>query len=83
MDERLAADLLDFVRRNFVGEGRAAPPSLDTPLLSEQLLDSMGVALLATFIEERCDVPFDGSELRVGRLESVREIAELIARRRA
>jgi acyl carrier protein len=71
--------LLDFVRRNFAAEdGTEITP--DTPLLSTQILDSMGITVLAAFIEETFAVPFDGSELRTGRLESVRHIAQLLDR---
>ncbi|MDX2169665.1 MAG: acyl carrier protein [Deltaproteobacteria bacterium] len=77
MTDARAAALLDFVQRNFAADDRP-PPTLDSPLLSEQWIDSMGLTLLATFIEEEFDVPFDGSELRAGRLESVRDIVVLL-----
>jgi len=73
MDDPRAAVLLDFVRRNF-GVEDADEITLDTPLLSERLIDSMGITMLAAFIEEQFDVAFDGTELRKGRLESVRDI---------
>ena len=53
---------------------------LDTPLLAERIVDSMGVTLLAAFIEEEYGVPFDGTELRQGRLETVRALARLLDR---
>jgi acyl carrier protein len=71
-DSRALA-LLDFVRRNLIPED-AGEIGLDTPLLSERLIDSMGIAMLAAFIEEEFDVPFDGTELRKGRVESIRAI---------
>jgi acyl carrier protein len=49
-------------------------------VLTEGLLDSMGIVLLATFIEEQFHVPFDGTELRVGRCETVRDVLRLIDR---
>lgn len=78
-DGARVARLLDFVRRNF-GGAHAAEITADTPLLSEQILDSMGMTVLAAFIEETFRVPFDGSELRKGRLETVRAIAALLDR---
>lgn len=71
--------LLDFVRRNFQTE-RATEITLDTPLLSEWILDSMGMAVFAAFIEETFAVPFDGSELRKGRLETIRAVDALLDR---
>jgi len=77
MDDPHASQLLDFVRQYF-GAGRDAPITLDTPLLSEGVLDSMGLTLLASFIEEHFGVPFDGTELRAGRHETVRHLVALI-----
>ena len=77
MDDPRAPLLLDFVRRYFA-VGREAPVTLDTPLLSEGLLDSMGLTLLASFVEEQFGVPFDGTELRAGRHESIRDLLALI-----
>ena len=79
MDERRAALLLDFVRRNFATETSAAI-TLDTPLLSERIIDSMGITLLAAFIEEQFHVAFDGTELRKGRLETIRAIVAALDR---
>jgi acyl carrier protein len=77
MDDPRAPLLLDFVRHYFAA-GRDAPVTLDTPLLSEGLLDSMGITLLASFVEEQFGVPFDGTELRIGRRESIRDLLDLI-----
>ena len=74
-----AEALLEFVRRTFAVPG-GAEIGLDTPLLAERIVDSMGVTLLAAFIEEEYGVPFDGTELRQGRLETVRALARLLDR---
>jgi acyl carrier protein len=79
MDDVRSAMLLDFVRRNF-STSNGAPIQLDTPLLSEQIVDSMGITLLSAFVEEQFRVPFDGTELRKGRLETVRAVAALVDR---
>jgi acyl carrier protein len=77
MDDPRASALLDFVRHYFAA-GREMPVTVDTPLLSEGLLDSMGLTLLAAFVEEQLGVAFDGTELRVGRRETIRDILALI-----
>lgn len=79
MDDPRCATLLDFVRQYLAGE-RAAEVTADTPLLSERILDSMGITLLATFVEERFGVPFDGTELRAGRMETVRALVAQLDR---
>ncbi len=71
--------LLEFVRQNFRTDA-TGEIDVDTPLVGRQVLDSMGITLLAAFIEERFDVPFDGTNLRKGRLETVRGIAAWIRR---
>ena len=77
MDDPRAPLLLDFVRR-YCAAGLDAPVTLDTPLLSEGLIDSMGLTLLAAFVEEQFGVPFDGTELRVGRHETIRDLLGLL-----
>ena len=79
MDLARAEVLLDFLRRNYP-TSNGAEITLETPLLTEQILDSMGITLLAAFIEEQWGVPFDGTELRKGRFETVRAIAALLDR---
>ena len=79
MDDPRAARLLEFVG-HYIAAGRDVPLTADTPLLTEGVLDSMGIVLLASFIEEQFGVPFDGTELRIGRCESVRDVLQLIDR---
>jgi acyl carrier protein len=80
VDDARAQALLDFVRRNF-GATTAAEITVDTPLLAEQVVDSMGITLLAAFIEEHFDVAFDGTELRKGRLETIGGLVAWLDRR--
>jgi hypothetical protein len=77
MQDPRATLLLDFVRRYFAA-AQPASVTVDTPLLSEGLVDSLGLTLLAAFVEEQFGTPFDGTELRVGRRETIRDLLELI-----
>ncbi len=77
MDDPRATLLLDFVRRYFAA-GHEADVTVDTPLLSQGLVDSMGLTLLAAFVEEQFGVPFDGTELRAGRCETIRDLLALL-----
>jgi acyl carrier protein len=79
MNDSRAQVLLDFVRRNL--DDPTVELTVDTPLLSEKLIDSMGLTMLAAFVEEEFQVPFDGTELRAGGPESIRALLELIAQR--
>lgn len=79
-DDR-ARVLLDFVQtRLLLDDGR--PLDADTRLLSERVVDSMGVVLLAAFVEERFGVRVDDVDLREGQLETINGILQLIDRRR-
>ena len=55
--------------------------TVDTPLLSDKLIDSMGLTMLAAFVEEEFQVPFDGTELRAGGPESTGALLQIIAER--
>jgi len=80
-DERARA-LVDFVRTNMLaGADGAITP--DTRLVSDGILDSMGIVLLAGFIEERFGVRVDDADLRAGELETIADILGLIDRRSA
>lgn len=79
MDDPRAEQLLEFVRRYLTAEG-ADEITVDTPLLTERLLDSMGITLLAAFVEEQFGVPFDGTELRAGGMETVRALVSALDR---
>lgn len=81
MDER-AAVLIDYVRSNLLVDP-ARPLDEDTPLISEGLVDSMGLVMLAAFVEERFGARIEDADLRAGALESVRGILSLIDSPRA
>jgi acyl carrier protein len=73
--------LLDYVRTKLVVDaGRALTP--ETRLVSERVIDSMGLVLLAAFVEERFGVRVDDADLRAGEIESVADILALVDRRR-
>ena len=81
MSDPRAAALLDFIREKLlVDDGRALTP--ETRLVSENVVDSMGLVLLAAFVEERFGVRVDDADLRTGELDTVADILALVDRRR-
>ena len=81
MNDPRAAVLEDYIRTHLlVDQGRAI--AVDTPLISDGLVDSMGLVLFVTFVEERFGVRIDDAEMRAGRLETIAEILALIDQRR-
>ena len=81
MAEDRAAILLEFVSSNLLADERHVLTA-DTPLVSERVVDSMGVVMLAAFVEERFGARIDDGDLRAGELETVNDILALIDRRR-
>jgi acyl carrier protein len=73
--------LLDFIRKKLlVDDGRALTP--ETPLVSGKHVDSMGLVLLAAFVEEQFGVRVDDADLRTGELDTVADFLALVDRRR-
>ena len=73
----VTTELLAFVREQLPEEQRSRV-SPTTQLITEGLLDSMGIVLVAAFVEERFGVTLDNAELRAGRTESVAAVAARI-----
>ena len=73
--------LLDFVRTKLLSDERLAPRA-DTRLVSERVVDSMGLVMLAAFLEERFGVRVDDADLRAGGVVTVADMVALIDRAR-
>ncbi len=56
--------------------------SSDTPLIEEQVIDSMGVMELISFIQEAFAVELDMEDLTIENFESIRHVSELITSKR-
>lgn len=80
MSEERIGIVSSFIRQNLLAD-EDVELTPDTALLSEGLLDSLAVAMLAGFIEETFEVRFDDAEIRRHSRETVRDIVELIAKR--
>ena len=80
MNDEDAATLIRFVRESLVGDPRISV-TLTTRLLSEGILDSVGVVRFAAFVEEEFGVRFDDSEIRSGGCETIADILSVVGRR--
>lgn len=80
VDER-AQKLATFIRTNLL-QTPDAPLELDTSLVENGSLDSMGSTLLAAFIEEQFGVTVGDEAISSGRLGTIRQVLELIDERR-
>lgn len=79
-DER-AKKLAMFIRTNLL-QVDDAPLDLDTSLVDNGSLDSMGSTLLAAFIEEQFGVTLDEQSVSPNHLGTIRQILALINERR-
>jgi acyl carrier protein len=79
-DER-AQVIAQFIRENLLGDRRRTL-GVDTPLFADGLVDSMGLVLLATFVEDRFGVRIEDSDVRAGEFGTISQLLALIDRRR-
>ena len=72
--------LREFIRRQFLFDDSAELAD-DDPLFPD-VIDSLGVMELVTFVEERYGIAIDEDELLVDNFRSLSAIGELIDRKR-
>lgn len=80
MSDECTAILVEYVRSQLLVDPDR-PLDADTPLISEGLVDSMGLVMLAAFVEERFGARIEDADFRAGSLESIRDVVELIRAR--
>ena len=80
-EEQMLVEVIGFVKglaqNNFDGE--ITP---DTKILSDHVIDSLGIIQLITFIESRFQVKMGQEELTVDNLDSARSIVNFIKGKR-
>jgi acyl carrier protein len=76
------ADVLErYIRTNLLaGTTRALDEG--TRLVSDGVIDSMGLVLLASFVEEEFGVRIDDADIRAGGLETITDVLALVDRAR-
>ena len=75
--------LRHYILENYMpGQADSALPD-DVPLLATGMLDSIGVLGLINFLESRYDIEFMPRDLDLRRLETIRSIGEIVARKLA
>lgn len=81
MLEARAHTLATFIRNNLL-QVPDSPLELDTSLVDNGSLSSMGATLLAAFVEEEFGVKVGEADISAGRLGTIRQVLELIDERR-
>jgi acyl carrier protein len=77
MAEVRARKLEQFIRSNLMPDPNALL-DLDTSLVDNGSLDSMGATLLAAFVEEQFGVMAGDTAIAAGRLDTMRRVLALI-----
>lgn len=74
------AEVLErYIRSNLAG-GATRTFDDHTPLVSGGVIDSMGLVLLAAFVEERFGARVDDADIRAGALETIADVLALVDR---
>jgi acyl carrier protein len=75
------AILADYIRTKLTARPDATLAA-DTPLRGDGLVDSMGMVLLAAFVEQQFGVAVDNGDLRAGELDTIARILAFVDRHR-
>lgn len=77
-----ADELLKYISDNFTGNGTDAVDA-ETSLFQGQVLDSLNLVELITFVESRFGIKVSPSEVSIDNLDTVNRIAGFIERKLA
>ena len=76
-------DVRKFVRENFLFGDDGPPLHDDSSFLEEGLIDSTGVLELVAFLEQTYAITIDDDELVPENLDSIRNVAAFVERKRS
>ena len=76
-EESITADVLTFIRSNFMFDGGAALDS-DQSLLGSGIVDSTGILELISFLESKYSIKFRDEELVADNFDSLRRISTFV-----
>jgi acyl carrier protein len=79
--EARSAILEEYIRTKLTARPHSVI-AVDTPLRGDGLVDSMGMVLLAAFVEQKFGVPVDNGDLRAGELDTIARILAFVDRHR-
>jgi len=79
--EEIVGQILVYVKR-LVKNDVQFDVTPETRILSEQVVDSLGIINLVTFIESKFNIKMEQSDLTLDNLDSVENIADYVVRKR-
>ncbi len=73
----IKASIKDYILEEFVPDGDIDVAD-DTNLLEEEVVDSLGIFTLVSFIENKFNVSIDAEEVNLDNFETLQSIAKLV-----
>ena len=80
--EEISNVVHEFILREFLAGEDPNELSAHTPLITGGILDSITTLKMVTFLEDRFGITIDAHEAGVENLDSIDQIAALVARKR-
>ena len=77
----LRADLTQYIQSNLLSEDAGQPLEPHTDVLRQGIIDSLGVFQVVSFLEEKCDIRIDDSEITVDHFKSIDAMAQFASRK--
>lgn len=77
--EEIEGLIREFILREFLPGEDPDDLKLETRLITGGILDSISTLKLVTFLEDRFQIRVEAYEAGVDRLDTIRQIAELVA----
>ncbi|APW60343.1 acyl carrier protein [Paludisphaera borealis] len=81
--EAIEKDVHSFILNEFLPGEDPAELTASTPLITGGILDSITTLKLVVFLEEHFGITVEAHEAGVEHLDSIRQIAELVAEKKA
>jgi acyl carrier protein len=75
--------ILDFIVSEFLAGTDPKEVSVDQPLISSGIIDSVGTMKLVLFLEKSFGIDIEAEDITAGRLDTLRAIADLVVDKRA
>jgi acyl carrier protein len=77
MTDNIGPAISEYIRQEFVTEGMEADVETAN-LLEEEIIDSLGIFTLVSFIEDRFGVTVEPEEVNLGNFETVAAVTRLV-----
>lgn len=73
--------LTNFIVKEFLHEKNNAAVEIDTPLIEEGIIDSMGLVKLIKFIEGTFGISIDEDEVEINNFRDIDSITDFLAKK--